>query len=143
MKDPHAGSMGIISLVLILLVKFSAITAILINAQYYLLLAPPVLARTSSVLLLLTTPYVRKEGIGEKLAAHMPKKKVWSVCLLTTLALLTINPVLILIAVASCLGIFLLWRYFLMRRLGGCTGDTLGALIEATEMLTLVILALF
>jgi len=143
MKDPHVGPMGIISLVVILLIKFSAIITVLLNEHIYWLLLPPIISRTLSVSLLLITPYVRKEGIGEKLAIHTPKERAWTVCLLTIAILILIKPLLVLTIAISCLGLLFLWRYLLVKRLGGCTGDTLGALIEITEVMTLVILALF
>jgi adenosylcobinamide-GDP ribazoletransferase len=38
---------------------------------------------------------------------------------------------------------FLYWRRVLIKRLGGTTGDTAGALVELTETLLLLTLAIF
>lgn len=143
MKDPHIGAMGVIGLMLLLLIKFCTINTILMNQHAYCLILPPMMARVAAVLLLLITPYIRKQGIGEKLIIHMPKEKAWVVCLLTIAILILIQPFLVFSIVLSCLGLLLIWRYFMVRRLGGCTGDTVGTLIETTEALTLLILISF
>lgn len=72
MKDPRCGTAAIVTLTCVLLVKFTAISAILENDQYWFLIVIPVLGRTSALVLFLTTPYVRTEGLARDFSEHAP-----------------------------------------------------------------------
>ena len=64
MKDPRSGPAAIVALMLVLLLKFSALASL---ADPLLLVLPPLLGRAALVGLFLTTPYVRKGGMGDAL----------------------------------------------------------------------------
>ena len=141
MKDPTSGPMGVTSLVLVLLVKFTALW-LLIGAQNWLgILIAPLMGRAALIALFLTTPYVRKGGLGALICKHMPRQVSMGV-LVATLAIMAIiagyNSLWILLA---CAGMFMVLRAIFMSRLGGTTGDTAGALVELTEMSVLVVMA--
>ncbi len=75
MKDPTSGPMGVLSLVLILLIKFTALQH-LIGAQVWpVLLVAPLIGRSALVALFLTTPYVRPNGLGAMISKHMSRCK--------------------------------------------------------------------
>jgi adenosylcobinamide-GDP ribazoletransferase len=61
LEDPHAGTMAIVALVLVLLVKSAALAGALGSPCLRPLILDPgtVLGRTAVTLVLLTTPYVR------------------------------------------------------------------------------------
>jgi len=133
MKDPNCGPMGVVALVLALLLKFAALASA--PAWPGLLLAP-LLARAALVAAFLFVPYVRAGGLGEGLAGSSR----------------TINLVVLMLVAAgsACAGrrgiasllvaiaLFALWRRACLRRLGGMTGDTCGALAELTEAAVLL-----
>lgn len=137
MKDPYSGPAAVVVLVLILLLKFSAIS-ILTSAEWIILLLSPVLARTAIMVLLATTPYVREGGMGESAAKELPKSAVWLVSfivLAVSIFLLKENIWgLILLLV---LGYIL--RNLMIKRVGGTTGDTAGAMLEVMEVAVLLI----
>jgi len=95
-------------------------------------------ARAAITTAFLCTPYVRSQGLGSALT-DSPR----AACLIGVFAAL---------AVAACSGwhgirgllavsvVFACWRFACMRRLGGMTGDTLGALTELAEVAVLVML---
>ena len=141
MKDPRSGPMAVVVLVLLLLLKFAALLALLQAGQWLALLLAPLLARASLLGLFLTTPYVRAGGLGAAMAAHLPRDAGWRVLLLTGLACLLAGWSGVL-AVLAALAVYLLLRRQLLRRLGGTTGDTAGALLELSECAVLVLLAL-
>jgi adenosylcobinamide-GDP ribazoletransferase len=138
MKDPASGPMGVSAVLVVLLLKFAALVALPPVA----LLLIPALARSGTALLFVTTRYVRPGGIGEALARHSPRAAVIIGALLVTAAALFIwqwHGTILLIASA------LLWwllRHALIKRLGGFTGDTAGAMLELLECLALVVMAL-
>lgn len=143
MKDPRSGPIAIVVVVLTLIGKFAALQALLQtdDAAVALLLAP-VLGRTIIVLLLMTTPYVRPDGLGTPYANFLPRLGCRLLVLLimgATAALLKEQGiVLIAVFAISVCGM----RYGLMERLGGTTGDALGAACEWAETVTLIVLAL-
>ncbi|WP_260961260.1 adenosylcobinamide-GDP ribazoletransferase [Pseudomonas citri] len=138
MKDPRSGPIAVITLVLVLLLKFTALLALIEQGQGLMLILVPVLGRAALLGLFLTTPYVRAGGLGQALADHLPRRAGWRVLLVCALAgvLLTGWTGLFALLVASA--VFVGLRQMMLRRLGGCTGDTAGALLELLEMAVLV-----
>ncbi|MNG38343.1 cobalamin synthase [compost metagenome] len=61
--------------------------------------------------------------------------------LAANVALMTLAGLSGLLAIVVALVVFVWLRGQLMRRLGGTTGDTAGALVELTECAVLVVLA--
>lgn len=141
MKDPRSGPIAVVVLVLVLLLKFVALWALLGEGQLLALVLAPVLGRTALQALLLSTGYVRQGGLGEALTAHLPRASVRGVlAAVATLCALLGPSAWLALAVALCIG--WLARRAMLRRIGGTTGDTAGALLEVTECGVLVALAL-
>lgn len=141
MKDPRSGPIAVLVLVLLLLLKFAALVALLENGAALLLLLVPWLARCLLPLLFLSTPYVRAGGLGQALAEHLPRQQLpWVLAAHAVAMLLLCWPALLALLVA---GVVFLWlRALMLKRLGGATGDTAGALVELAECGVLVALAL-
>lgn len=149
MKDPCSGPIAVIIIFCLLLIKWSALVALLdLQAApasstvpdyslYLALILAPLIARTQLPLLLLNTPYVRRGGIGEKLVQGAPKKQVYLSATFFLLFALYLNTFFLLMAVA--LAVFVM-RKMMIQRLDGLTGDTAGASVEVIEALVLVVL---
>ncbi len=136
MKDPRSGPMGVTAVVLVLLLKFAALASLpLVHTAVWL---APMLARTAITAAFLCTPYVRSHGLGSALT-HASRLT----CIAGVLAAAAVaaysgwHGVHALLAVSV---VFACWRFACMRRLGGMTGDTLGALTELAEAAVLVAL---
>ncbi|RMH94231.1 adenosylcobinamide-GDP ribazoletransferase [Lysobacter pythonis] len=139
MKDPASGPVGVAAVVLVLLLKFAALAS-LPPAAWPAVLIAPMLARTWLVLAFLTTPYVRGGGMGAALA-DAPRIACWLACAFAMLvAAVAGRPGVV--ALLAGLSLFALWRRAVMKRLGGFTGDTAGALAELAEAVMLVAMAL-
>ena len=141
MKDPRSGPVAVVVLVLLLLLKFSALLALLQAQQYSALLLAPVLGRAALPALFLCTPYVRPNGLGHALAANLPHGEARGVLTLVAVGCLLFGSSG-LIALSLAAVTFLLARRAMLRRLRGTTGDTAGALLELVECTVLVGLAL-
>ena len=138
MKDPRSGPIAVITLVLVLLLKFAALLTLIEQGQTLVLLIVPVLGRGALLGLFLTTPYVRAGGLGQALADHLPRRAGWQVlpaCAVGCVLVAGWTGVWMLVVAAS---VFIWLRQVMLRRLGGCTGDTAGALLELLEMVVLV-----
>lgn len=140
MKDPSCGPMAVLALVALLLLKFTALWALLAAGQWAALLLAPLLGRSALLMLLLGTPYVRANGLGSAMAAAVPQRTGWWVLLAVALGCLA-GGWAGLLALGSALAVFALCRRAMLRRLGGTTGDTAGALLELLECAVLVVLA--
>lgn len=137
MKDPHIGAMGVMAIVGAILLKFAFIIEILTikNLEILdILILSPILGRVMILWLLLSTPYIRKNGLGSTLSAYLPKK------LAITMLILSLFMVVVLpmkMAIIVLIGFFVLGFYLTLwfkKRIGGITGDTIGASVEITEI---------
>jgi adenosylcobinamide-GDP ribazoletransferase len=133
MKDPRAGSAAVIAIVLLLLLKFAALSALPAEQALPALLWAPLLGRSLLLPLFLTTPSARDEGLGAVLARHLPRRAALAVSLLVALLMVLELGMtgLVLLALLLALGAGL--RRLMLNRLGGLTGDTAGALVELSE----------
>jgi adenosylcobinamide-GDP ribazoletransferase len=138
MKDPRAGPVGVVALLLALMLKFAALAS-LGAAPWSALLLAPLLARASLTALFLTTPYVRSGGLGTGLA-DAPRRACGVALMAVVVAVLTFGwrGLLAMVLAAAVFGV---WRKACLDRLGGCTGDTAGALTEMVEVVVLIGLA--
>lgn len=140
MKDPRTGPMGVVAVVLLLLIKLVALAAALRAQQWSVVLWAPVVGRTALIGLFLTTPYVRTQGLGRALADHLPRHEAgWVLALVALMLPLALGwPGLKTLALIF----FLAWllRWWMMRILGGTTGDTAGAMVELIEAACLLAL---
>ncbi|MBI6947882.1 adenosylcobinamide-GDP ribazoletransferase [Pseudomonas koreensis] len=138
MKDPRSGPIAVVTLVLVLLLKFCALLALVEQGHAVMLIIVPLLGRAALLGLFLTTPYVRAGGLGQALADHLPRRAGWWVLGASALACLLIAGVKAIVALVVAFVGFVWLRQVMMRRLGGTTGDTAGALLELLEMAVLV-----
>jgi adenosylcobinamide-GDP ribazoletransferase len=142
MKDPRSGPIAVVTLVIVLLLKFTALLALIESHHSLGLLLAPVIGRTAMLGLFLGTPYVRAGGLGQALADHLPRSLGVKVLGITALACVLIAGWAGVEAVLTATAGFFWLRRLMIRRLGGSTGDTAGAMLELLEMLVLVVLAL-
>jgi len=151
MKDPSCGPAGVVSIVLLLLLKFAALYALLdtsatslwLSSPLLMILLAPLLARAVPSLLFLTTPYVRPQGLGAALVADLPRRGLMIVMavVVASVVLLAGGAGLWLVFVAAV--VFMWARHLMIQRIGGVTGDVAGALIEIIEASVLVCAVLF
>ncbi|MHA6126048.1 adenosylcobinamide-GDP ribazoletransferase [Pseudomonas fluorescens group sp. PF-1] len=142
MKDPRSGPMAVVTLVLVLLLKFAALLALIEQQHALALIIVPLLGRSALLGLFLTTPYVRAGGLGQALADHLPRSAGKQVLAVSGLACVLIAGLSGFFAVVLAVVLFAWLRRVMLRRLGGTTGDTAGALLELLEVAMLVGLAL-
>jgi adenosylcobinamide-GDP ribazoletransferase len=139
MRSVHAGAAGISAAAIVTLVKFAALASL---GNWLALIAVPVLSRGFMVSALYLFPAARPEGMAATFKAGA-KPVHFIICNLLALglAIALLGP---LPGLAVAVGGWLLimgLAWYLARRFGGLTGDTLGAIGETGEMVLLVILA--
>ena len=140
MKDPAAGPIAVVTIVLVLLIKFVMLTVLLAEQNWWALIWSVILARTALPVLFLSTDYVRPHGLGSILKQQQSGVHTRRLMLLIgVLALFSVG----LFALLFGLLVFLLLRYLMERRLNGFTGDTAGAMVELLETALLIFFVLF
>jgi adenosylcobinamide-GDP ribazoletransferase len=142
MKDPRSGPIAVVTLVIVLLLKFTALLALIESHHSIGLLLAPVIGRAAMLGLFVNTPYVRAGGLGQALADHLPRTLGVQVLGVTALGCVLVSGWAGVWAVLMATVGFFWLRQLMIRRLGGCTGDTAGAMLELLEVLVLVGLAL-
>jgi len=142
MKDPRSGPIAVVTLVLVLLLKFCALWVLVERGAGALLVLAPVVGRAAMLGLFLGTPYVRQGGLGQALAEHLPRRAAGWVLLGSVLLCLLLGGLRAVWPMAVALGVFLWLRRLMCQRLGGATGDTAGALLELLELAVVLALAL-
>jgi cobalamin 5'-phosphate synthase/cobalamin synthase len=135
MRDHHIGSYGVVALVLLLGFKAATLATLLATGHWRALVVAAALGRWSSVPLARFLPYARRGegGLGAALTDHVgPAELVGStaLALALTLGLLGLHG---LVPLAAAVGTTLFVGQFSHERIGGVTGDTLGAACELTE----------
>ncbi len=142
MQDPRSGPIAVVVLVLLLLLKFAALVTLLQAGQPLVLLLAPWLARGLVPLLFISTPYVRAGGLGAALAEHLPRRELPFWLAGHAVLLLLLGGYAALLALLAALLLLAGLRQLMLQRLGGCTGDTTGAMVELAEVTVLLVLAL-
>ena len=145
MKDPRCGPIGVLSLVVVCLLKFAALYVLLEQHLNAFLILVPVLGRSVPLFLFLTTVYVRDKGLGRSITDFIPKKLTWTVFVIT-ITLLCVFKWLGLIALIIFFILLFYLRALFIKRIGGITGDTVGAAIELIEtglMLSFVVASFY
>jgi adenosylcobinamide-GDP ribazoletransferase len=143
MRDPHVGSFGLLAIVLIVLGKFAVLASLAGHPRALALLGAAAVSRTLILVAAGLAPYARREGTGLIIVeATTVTDALWSV-----VAALAIGALLAgeagLIASAAALLVAWSLAHLANQRLGGVTGDILGAVVELGELAYLVVLGLF
>ena len=133
MKDSRIGSYGAVALVMMLMTKYAALAHLTVAMVPAVLVAGHALSRFAAVLLIRVQEYVRETGKAKPLAQRISSGE------LLVAAAFGFAP-LALLPWAWCwslLPVALVWLWFsrkLDQRLGGYTGDCLGAMQQLCEV---------
>ncbi|MGH8063786.1 MAG: adenosylcobinamide-GDP ribazoletransferase [Candidatus Entotheonellia bacterium] len=140
MKDPHHGTMAVVGIISVLMMKVVLLSSLPAAVLCSALLIFPVIGRGGMVWGMWMAPYARPEGgTGEMFFRTLCGHHVWiaTVLLGVWVMLFAGWPGVVLLLLAA--GATQLFVGYCGRRIGGMTGDTLGALDELLELLTLAL----
>jgi adenosylcobinamide-GDP ribazoletransferase len=141
MRDARTGAYGVVAVVLVLALKIGALAGLGPALGWRAVLLAPVVARAAPIGLARLCPPARAEGSGHAFALTVAGGGAAAAALVPLGFALGLfgAPGLVPLAVTALTTVG--FAGYLRRRLGGLTGDCLGALVEASEALTLVALA--
>lgn len=139
MKDSSTGVYGILALILDFLLKVVLIEDIIPDRVPLILLVAHASSRTLPMLMCYTSTYARTEQIKSD---HLVRRmSTASLVIALTIGLLPLAALSVWTILAVVLGYTLLFvgfRALALRRIGGYTGDVLGALQQLAELLFLL-----
>ncbi|TRZ50353.1 adenosylcobinamide-GDP ribazoletransferase, partial [bacterium] len=137
MHDSHIGAMGVLSLICILLLKIAFLSSISPALKTIGLLLMCTLSRWTLVFSMFLFPYARNEGKAKVFAEGVNFKIFISATIIT----LTSTLIIWRLKGLFVFGIIAMSTYiiskFINNKIGGITGDTLGAINELTEVIAL------
>lgn len=142
MKDSRAGAGGVMAFVMLAILKISFLASIPSFFVPFCLVSIPTAARLGALVSIFAFPYGRDNGLGMAFVQYQPPHVLAKGFVLALLPLWYTGPFHFL-----ALGWGLLFSLganrYICRRLGGVTGDTYGAVIEASEAAMLALTAIF
>jgi adenosylcobinamide-GDP ribazoletransferase len=143
MRDSHTGAMGMIAVVFVLLGKYAALSSLAGPAFLAAVFLIPMAGRTAILISMAVLPYARTgAGLGRLFYSNdsrMVAALALIFCIITT-AFVSIKYVLFVVAAILLTVVF--FSFWCFRKLGGATGDTLGAICELTELAVAVSMVL-
>lgn len=134
MRDSRIGTYGSVALIFLILGKYTFLTALDSGQIWRWLIVAHTASRWTVLPLCMWLPYARAEGQGKLVARQIgfPALLIGSVTFLLILLLLPWQIAIVPFAVTAAV-VFFSGLYF-KRRLGGITGDCLGAANQITEV---------
>lgn len=137
LKDPHIGVFGAVTLVMQLLLKLVLLAELAGAAWWWGIVLLPGWARWGTLWWSRRLPPLQQAGMAERFSWQLGMRAVWLWAGgLAALSLLVAPPLLLALPLVPLIGTY--WK----RRLGGISGDCLGASIEAMETLLMLALVL-
>lgn len=138
MKDPRIGTMAVVGLFCLLLIKFSLFFSLLFKDQLKnAFLIVPVISRWLMTVSAGLYPYAREEGTAGAFIKHIGKKELFFSSLLLVAIVFPVSGLKGITIAAfsfSSVWFFLQW---VKRKIDGITGDILGTVNELSEITAL------
>jgi adenosylcobinamide-GDP ribazoletransferase len=139
MRDARSGPFGVAAIVLVVGLKATTLASLPEGLAWKALVLAPVVGRAGPLLLVRLCRPARPDGAGHALAAGVRWPSLLAGGLFALLASIAVLGWWGALAFVGA-GLFAwAWAAYLRRRLGGFTGDTLGALVEITEAFVLTL----
>jgi adenosylcobinamide-GDP ribazoletransferase len=138
MRDSRIGTYGVLGLGLMVGTKVAALAALPGVAVPFLLIAGHAASRASMLWVMASSDYVRGSGAASAVAGGIDQRAVQIGLVTTALAVVPLLFVLPFVAVLTGLAGLVAGHYLMRnrfeRRLGGYTGDCLGAVQQCSEV---------
>jgi len=142
MKDSTIGTFGALAVVIVLLLKVRSLDLLQGGYRGMALLLGPMLGRWACVVMAYTSRPARAEGLGAAFVRGTQFREFGLASVLTLAVVFSLMEILGLVVFVPLAALILGFTLYCNRRLGGVTGDTLGALGELVETAVLCLLVL-
>jgi len=143
MRDNSIGAKGAIALFCLLALKFALLTEIASQYKYQALLFTPAVGRWTMVTGMFLAPYAREKGMAIPFIEHRNNGQLFWASLFTLIMGLFLFRFLSMGIMGLAFAATFILTGYLKRKIGGITGDTIGAANEIIEVFTLLIICCF
>lgn len=135
MRDSRSGAMGVIVLVFVILGKYASLSVLPVTVMITAVFFMPLAGRTAILLTMAILPYARKgEGVGGLFYSADSRMLGLATLFFYALGALFFSWEVAFLLLAAILVTVALFSFWCFRKLGGATGDTLGAVCELAEL---------
>ena len=138
MRDSRLGTYGVAGLGLMLAIKVLALSELPVESIPWVLIAAHAASRSSTVLAMATSAYVRDAGLARPISGAIGPASVALAlaagAAATCVLFMVVPPDAVLVGVAGLAIGHLAMRTAYERRLGGYSGDCLGAVQQTSEL---------
>lgn len=142
MKDSRTGPMGVASIVSVIMLKIAALAAVPAPARWWTVLLTPLAAYGAITLNVVLLPYARPEGgLGGIFSSHRSIGHALAAAAILLAVGWLAGGIPALAAGGGALITGLLFAAYSYRKIGGYTGDTLGAAHELSGMIPALVVA--
>lgn len=142
MRDSRAGAMGIVTVVCLFLTKYAALSAMQPKVFCLAVFFMPFAGRCAILLSMARLRYARKEGgLGALFYSNDSKNAAFLALLALVVVLAVLAPGHAIPVITGLLAVNVLFNRWCRARLGGATGDTLGAVCELSETVAAIAFA--
>ncbi len=146
MKDSRIGTAGTLGIIFVMFLKYLCFNNLFNSEKVAALLTAPMLGRWSQTLMVFKANYSREEGMAKAFVGHLrfSSMAAASIVAVGLSAFVTLREdahsvFLVLSLICGVLLLTFLGRRYLARKVGGVTGDTIGAVSELNEALVLLL----
>jgi adenosylcobinamide-GDP ribazoletransferase len=146
MRDSRIGTAGVVSIFFVLLVKYVCLNNLFAEHKAAALLTAPAFSRWAQMLMMFEASYGREDGMGKSFVGHVRLGGLVAASVITVglsgFVIYQYDTRTAVLAVGIPLAVGLVtffWRWFVVRKVGGVTGDSVGAISEMNEALTLLL----
>jgi adenosylcobinamide-GDP ribazoletransferase len=139
MKDSSIGTAGAIGIIFLLFLKYLSLNILFSDNKTAALLMAPLLGRWSQTLMVFRAAYARENGMGRAFSGRLGTSGMIAAAVVAIVLSAFVAGLWALVFVPSVLIVALLARWYIVRALGGVTGDTVGAVSELSETLVLLL----
>lgn len=141
MKDSRVGSYGVLALLLVTLARWSALTAVLVYGGHWAaLVVTGAMSRAPMALVMALLPNARGDGLSHATGRPAPATALVALALAAGIAALMTDWAAVSLVFAA-LGAAILLAFLALRKIGGQTGDILGATQQLAEVACLAVLS--
>lgn len=141
MRDSRIGAYGAVGLVISIGLRWAALSSFSIWAGLAALMIALATGRAAMVLILRYGEYARETGAADSAAGGVEADETLLAAGIALTTGLILGGLSGLLAAAAALGLAMLWLRWLRKKLGGYTGDGLGAAEQISQITVLIALA--
>ncbi len=146
MKDSRLGTAGALSIIFVVFFKYLCLNNLYNSEKVAALLTAPMLGRWSQTLMVFKANYGREDGMGKVFVGHLRASGLLAASViavgLTAFVIIREDARSVFLVVSLISGVFVLTYFgkrYLVKKLGGVTGDAIGAMSELTEVLVFLL----